>query len=117
MHKLALAGALLLCCLPALAVDRGQFENVAPEIRTWFKAQKNPVSGIPCCDVADGRRTTWQHGDGPSGYEVPIDGVWMPVPLEALIENAGNPTGEAVVWYTQYNGKPHIRCFIPAGGV
>ena len=68
----AFALTLTLCCLPALAADRGQFEGVAPEIRSWFKAQKNPVSGMPFCDIADGHLTTWQHGDGPSGYEVPI---------------------------------------------
>jgi hypothetical protein len=48
---------------------------------------------------------------------VPIDGEWLPVPAEAIVYNAGNPVGEAVVWYTKYNGKAYIRCFVPGGGV
>ena len=42
---------------------------------------------------------------------------WLPVPAEAIVHNAGNPVGEAVVWYTKYNGKAYIRCFVPGGGV
>jgi hypothetical protein len=41
----------------------------------------------------------------------------MQVPPEAVIENAGNPVGDAVVWYTQYSNKVFIRCFVPGNGV
>src|SRR5438046_6557674 len=34
----------------AQAVDRGQFENVPDNIRSWFKAVVSP-SGVPCCDI------------------------------------------------------------------
>jgi hypothetical protein len=101
--------------VPALAFDHGQYADVPPDIRAWFKAVRSP-KGVPCCDVADGHRTTWQAGK--AGYEVPIDGQWLPVPPDAVIDDAGNPVGEAVVWYTKFSdGKVYIRCFVPGGGV
>ncbi len=46
----------LLACLSALAgaalaFDNGQFENVPPDIRAWFKGVIAP-NGVPCCDIA-----------------------------------------------------------------
>lgn len=100
----------------AAAFDNGQYKDVPPNIRAWFKSVHSP-HGVPCCDIADGHRTTWRGGkDG--GYEVPIDGEWFPVPPEAIIYNAGNPTGEAVVWYVRQGpNNYYIRCFVPGGGV
>jgi hypothetical protein len=101
--------------LPAGATDQGQYNNVPDSIRSWFKSVQSP-KGVPCCDIADGHRTTWRGGkDG--GYEVPIEGEWHSVPSEAIVYNAGNPVGDAVVWYTKYSGKTFIRCFVPGGGV
>jgi hypothetical protein len=97
----------------ALAHDNGQFGNVPPEIRAWFKSVKSH-SGIPCCDIADGHRTDYDMRD--SKYWVPINGKWMMVPSEAVVDDAGNPTGDAVVWYSEYNGTVYIRCFVPGGG-
>ena len=37
----------------AHAVDRGQFENVPDDVRTWFKGVRSPA-GVPCCDISDG---------------------------------------------------------------
>ena len=37
------------------------------------------------------------------------------VPAEAVVHNAGNPTGEGVVWYV-HQGRTSdyfIRCFVP----
>ncbi len=50
----------LLACLSvlasaALAVDRGQFGHVPPDIRAWFKSVIAP-NGVPCCDESDGHR-------------------------------------------------------------
>lgn len=83
-----------LCALAsaAQAVDRGQFENVPDNIRSWFKAIISP-SGVPCCDIADGHRTE---------YDVRDD---------------GNPVGEAVVWYVHHRGSIVISCFVPADAV
>ena len=49
-----LAPFVLLACLSvlagtALAVDRGQFGHVPPDIRAWFKSVIAP-NGVPCCD-------------------------------------------------------------------
>ena len=35
-------------------------------------------------------------------------------PEKAIIRNAGNPLGEAVVWYVSLRGNIEIRCFVPA---
>ena len=37
----------------AHAVDRGQFENVPDDVRTWLKGVRSPA-GVPCCDISDG---------------------------------------------------------------
>jgi hypothetical protein len=116
---------------PTFAADRGQIPpNVPDNVRAWFRSVKSPT-GVPCCDIADGHRTTWRAGpDG--GYEVPINGEeeppgtephWIPVPPEAIIRNAGNPVGEAIVWYRDYGpnvvdpNRFYVRCFVPDGGV
>jgi len=40
--------------------------------------------------------------------------LWWQVPEKAIIRNAGNPLGEAVVWYVNLRGNIEIRCFVPA---
>jgi hypothetical protein len=95
----------------ALAVDRGQFENVPDDIRAWFKGVRSPA-GVPCCDISDGHRTEYDVRAG--AYWVPINGLWWQVPEKAIIRNAGNPLGEAVVWYVNLRGNIEIRCFVPA---
>ena len=96
-----------------MARDNGQFGNVPPEIRAWFKSVKSHA-GVPCCDIADGHRTDYDMRE--SRYWVPINGEWMMVPPEAVVDDSGNPTGDAVVWYSEYNGSVYIRCFVPGGG-
>ena len=65
--------------------------------------------------MADGHRTDYDMRQ--DAYWVPIDGKWMPVPSEAVVPNADNPTGDAVVWYSKYGERVVIRCFVPGGGV
>ena len=95
----------------ALAVDHGQFENVPDDIRAWFKGVRSPA-GVPCCDISDGYRTEYDVRAG--AYWVPINGLWWRVPEKAIIRNAGNPLGEAVVWYVSLRSNIEIRCFVPA---
>lgn len=121
-----LASAVIFACVVAAAgsgraTDQGQYADVPADVRAWFKSVHSR-KGVPCCDIADGHRTTWRGGkDG--GYEVPIPGSspgtveWVPVPEEAVVYDAGNPVGEAVVWYSRYSGAVFIRCFVPGGGV
>jgi hypothetical protein len=93
--------------IAAEAFDNGQYENVDPNIRSWFKGVRSP-HGVPCCDIADGHRTT---------YDMRSDNHYW-VPIEAIVHNAGNPVGEAVVWYVRQGpDSVYIRCFVPGGGV
>lgn len=115
MLKLALANALSLACITAThSFDQGQYESVDPKIRDWFKSIQNQ-KGVRCCDMADGHRTDYDHRN--DGYWVPLGGEWRKIPNEAVILNAGNPVGEAIVWYSEYQGYYAIRCFVPGGGV
>ena len=103
----------------AIATDRGQFANVPPEVREWFKHLRSP-NGVPCCSYADGHRTGYDMRQGQ--YWVPIEGEWYPVPPEAVIKTA-NPVGEAIVWYQSTyaevlaDPKYRVLCFIPSDGV
>jgi hypothetical protein len=111
-----LAPFALLACLSvlasaAIAFDNGQYDNVAPDIRAWFKSVTAP-NGVPCCDISDGHRTTYDVRQGT--YWVPIDGEWMAVPERAIVRDRGNPVGEAVVWYVHHRGGIIISCFVPA---
>jgi hypothetical protein len=112
-----IAGIISLSCVTVThAFDNGQYQNLDPKIRDWFKSVRSK-NGVPCCDIADGHRTTWR-GTSEGGYEVPIAGEWRKVPPEAIVLNAGNPTGEAIVWYVkQGENVYYIRCFVPGGGV
>jgi hypothetical protein len=97
------------------AFDNGQYGDVPDHIRSWFRGVRSP-HGVPCCDIADGHRTDYDMRT--DGYWVPIRGEWRRVPPEAVVRNAGNPVGEAVVWYVQQGANTYyIRCFVPGGGV
>jgi hypothetical protein len=98
---------------PALAHDNGQFANVSPSVRAWFKSVKSQ-HGVPCCDIADGHRTDYDMRN--NQYWVPINGNWMAVPPDAVLNDAGNPVGDAVVWYSIYGDHVVIRCFVPGSG-
>ena len=113
MSHLRLALAVMSFCTPALARDNGQFANVPDNVKAWFKNVKSP-HGVPCCDIADGHRTDYDMRD--NQYWVPINGNWMPVPPEAVVDDAGNPIGDAVVWYSSYGSRIVIRCFVPGSG-
>jgi len=115
------AAVLAALLIPAgvLARDNGQIPpNVPDHIRSWFKSVRNS-HGIPCCDIADGHRTDYDIR--PDGYYIPVPWAppgkenWEKVPPQAVIYNAGNPVGEAVVWYVEES--EYIRCFVPGGGV
>jgi hypothetical protein len=114
LAKLALVVASMGIAADVSAVDRGQYKDVPEEIRAWFKSVIGP-SGVPCCDISDGHRTRYDMREG--AYYVPIDGRWVPVPRTAVIRDAGNPIGDAVVWYARYGENVVIRCFVPANEV
>ena len=117
MRKLAPVALLASFCVAAsaaVAFDNGQYDNVPPDIRAWFKGVMAP-NGVPCCDISDGHRTEYDFRAG--AYWVPIEGQWMEVPERAIIRDRGNPTGAAVVWYVHHRGNVIISCFVPADAV
>ena len=97
---------------PQLAHEWG---DIPDNVRSWLKNVRSP-HGVPCCDVSDGHRTAYDIRS--DGYWVTIEGEWRKVPPESIVYNAGNPVGEAVVWYVpQGENSYFIRCFVPGGGV
>ena len=98
----------------ALAFDNGQYNDMPPDIRAWFRNVLAP-NGLPCCDISDGHRTEYDVRDG--AYWVPIEGEWMLVPERAVLRNVANPVGQAVVWYVHDRGSIIISCFVPADAV
>lgn len=104
---------LLALSASAAAFDRGQYEGVDPKTRAWFKSVIAP-SGVPCCDEADGHQVQWETTK--DGYRAFIEGVWRPVPPEAVVIRNDNPTGNAVVWWVirdESRDDIFIRCFVP----
>jgi hypothetical protein len=114
LAHIALLACLSILATAAFAFDNGQYENVPPDIRTWFKSVMAP-NGVPCCDISDGHKTEYDFREG--AYWVPIEGQWMAVPERAIIRDRGNPVGEAVVWYVHHRGSIIISCFVPADAV
>lgn len=127
MRVLAALIALMVMGLLAHAREQyaGQFDNIDPATRQWFKSVRSK-NGVPCCDIADGHKTSFKT-DSEGHFFVPLDSdssdPWILVPPEAVVYDAGNPYEEAVVWYHDYganfNGSEryYIRCFVPGGGV
>lgn len=75
----------------------------------WYNGLRNSDTGAWCCSQHDCRTT--EHRLGPTGYEVPINGVWVAVPAAAILRGTPNPTGSAVVCVTPAG---EIRCFVIA---
>ena len=78
-----------------------------PTLAPWFRDLREPDTGRSCCSISDCRpaeaRTRGDH------YEVLIEGQWLPVPPEKVLNRSDNPTGRAVVCWTRILG---ILCFI-----
>lgn len=90
-------------------------------LKTWFD-QLASKKGM-CCSFADGvtvKDVDWDTATGDDGkthYRVFLEGGWVPVPDEAVIEEP-NRYGPAVVW--PYRGPEpgiNIRCFMPGAGM
>jgi len=113
---------ILFASLPlAKAVDNGQWGHIPPHIRKWFKELKEP-GGTLCCDLTDGHQL---EGDDistkGSQWLFYAENAWWEVPRDRVLNNVGNPTGQAVVFYRvihSYAGKSlSVYCFVPPGGV
>lgn len=94
------------------AHDKHRADTQTPELKEWFKTLKSGKG--PCCSDADGsvlKDTDWESKDG--HYRVYINGNWMDVPDDAVLEQP-NMYGRTMVWTGLYvDGKIQIRCFMP----
>lgn len=95
----------------------GSFAN--SPLHGWFDSLKSD-KGL-CCSFADGRMVDDPDIDmtGSKCGEavcVKVDGEWVDVPKEAMV-NVPNKFGRAVVWpYKDANNKTVIRCFLMGSG-
>jgi hypothetical protein len=109
--RIALAGALITAKLrPVPARDNGQLGNVPPDISRLVRERAVEEWASRAATSPTGIAPTTRRGRAITGCR--IDGKWIPVPEHAVVDNSGNPTGDAVVWYTEFNGSVFIRCFV-----
>jgi hypothetical protein len=73
----------------------------------WFQGLRQPGTGMSCCSISDCRQTDFRTNG--SHYEAMIEGRWLPIPPDKILDRTDNPTGRAVVCYTPTLG---IMCFI-----
>lgn len=112
--KYGLAGAVLLAGIATSATearDRGQYASSSPEMKAWFDGLRSGKG--PCCSDADGSAVSdvdWETKNG--HYKVRIDGAWVDVPDEAVI-NEPNRVGRTMVWPIRGYPGVSIRCFMP----
>src|SRR5215467_8179246 len=100
LFALTLASAIL--SSPALAAPP---PNADPTLAPWFQSLRQPGSGTSCCSISDCRVEPYRQTA--TGYEVLIDGEWVPVPNDKVLQQIENPIGRAV---TCHVGKT-IFCF------
>jgi|SRR6516165_697222 hypothetical protein len=105
--KLAILFAMLL--VPASGARAHNHEH--PELNSWYESLHSAKG--PCCDGADAKRlddAEWDTKDG--HYSVQIDGEWVDVPNEAVVDGP-NRAGHTIVWPYYLDGHPRVRCFMP----
>jgi hypothetical protein len=82
-------------------------DGADPALAPWYQSLRQPGTGVSCCSIADCRTTDYRpRGDG---YEAMIDGNWVDVPPDKVLQHMPNPTGRAVVCWTPQRG---VLCFV-----
>ena len=83
----ACCSALMLASLfsPTLARDNGQWKDIDPKVRQWFREQKSPQTGGYCCNESDGTYAEEEIREGHywTRFEQ-SNGKWIPVPTKLL---------------------------------
>jgi hypothetical protein len=79
------------------------------ELDGWFRSLHSK-GGAWCCNGDDAEEAEWDTTGGK--YRVKIDGQWIDVPDDAIVEGP-NRVGGARVWSMHQDGKPAVRCFLP----
>jgi hypothetical protein len=109
-----LVGAFLLTIANVKARDDGQYTN-SPN-KSWFQSLKIPGTQSSCCDLSDCHTVDYDiKGDH---YRAFVEGEWVDIPNDKVLNNVGNPVGQGVACYAKYPDTPiRLFCFVPAGGV
>ena len=97
---------MLLVCRAGVAAPP---DNPNPDLSPWYNSLHQPRTGILCCSIADCRPTRSRLRN--DHYEAFIGGHWRVVPDDKVLQRVENPTGHAVVCWTERMG---ILCFIRA---
>ncbi len=82
-------------------------ENADPALAPWFQSLHQPGTGMSCCSIADCRPTDYRMSG--NHYEAFINGEWLTVPEDKVLQRTDNPVGRAVVCWTPARG---IMCFV-----
>jgi hypothetical protein len=106
MTRLILYIALLLIYSHASAAPP---DNADRQLAPWFQSLKQPGTGASCCSIADCRQVEYRMSGG--HYQALVQGEWMAVPDDKVLQHQLNPTGHGVVCYTPWQG---ILCFVSA---
>ncbi len=98
--------------LPIFTIGRARaHDHERPELNSWYESLHSGKG--PCCDGSDAKRVDdadWESRDG--HYRVRIDGEWVDVPKEAVVDGP-NRAGRTMVWPYYQDGHPKARCFMP----
>lgn len=103
--------AVILFCVAAYAHDHEHPENDACLAGLMSK------SGSSCCDGQDATRlddAEWRTKG--VHYQVELEGEWVDVPDNALIQGGKGCPGPTRVWTMHLNGKLYPHCFAPGAG-
>lgn len=82
-----------------------------PQLDSWYESLHSGKG--PCCDGSEAMRiddADWESRDG--RYRVRIDGEWVDVPKDAVVDGP-NRAGRTMVWPYYQDGHPKARCFMP----
>ncbi|WP_312015120.1 hypothetical protein [Bradyrhizobium lablabi] len=108
-----ITGALVALLLAAQAGFAFAHDHNHPELNEWYRSlqsRKGPCCGGPDEDATSLNDLQWRTKG--KTFEVFVEGGWVDVPEEAIV-NVPNVTGTAKVWLYHFNGMPVVRCFMP----
>jgi len=102
--------------------DSGQYAEISPERRQWFKELRNPNlqknhGWTSCCDDADVYDTQFRVNKTTGGDEwfYLYEGAWKRVPPSAILWDKQAPDNRAYLFLWSYDRKT-VLCFIPPTG-
>ena len=112
MKQIGIAVLVLFVVLVLSSIPRAKaHDHNHPELNGWFNSLQSGKG--PCCDWSEALRlddVDWETKDG--HYRVRIDGEWISVPDNAVVDGP-NRAGPTMVWPYYQNGQTVIRCFLP----